>query len=64
MPGSKHRELRKSRHLSLTAAAVYAGVSEHTLRCYELDPNAVNDESRRKLDGYFAQLASTEARAG
>ena len=63
MPGRTPREIRKSAGISLTAAAVHAGVAETTARVYELDPGAVSEQKRAQLDSFYSRLAEKAAHA-
>jgi transcriptional regulator with XRE-family HTH domain len=55
----KPREIRGAAGLSRARVAVECGVSEPTLRLYEIDPSSISPRLRPKIDARYSQLAAT-----
>lgn len=52
------RDIRKQAKVSLLVVAATCGVGETTVRIYEIDPDEIQDKSKREtLDRYYDQLA-------
>jgi len=64
-PAKRPREVREALGLPRITVAVRAGVSEPSVKCFELDPEAgVTPPIRRKLEPVYAALAAElQARA-
>ena len=56
-----HKQLRRAVGWSLERTAAMAGVSPHSARIFEVNPNAVQEATRAKLEATYAKLSASGA---
>jgi hypothetical protein len=53
---TRPKEVRQAVGMSCSAVAKLAGRNRHTLRVYEANPEAVDDDVRAELDAVYGKL--------